>query len=149
MTIASLDPLTDLTAAVKTCLISNPWFAGIPILTYQRGDIINEIEQALGKLGLVIVIEHLPWTPEFDSEETFDITLTLGITVTEMPLLNQAETGTRKSGDATVVKIVEILNPFRGAPAIAEKCELVNDTDGQVSHLITAKADARYALAAQ
>jgi hypothetical protein len=143
----SNDPLRDVQESVAAVLTADPYFAGIPIITERKGDVLNQIEINLGKLGLCVVIETITGKPEHGAIGSYSLDLNVGITVTENVLINQGATGTKKPASEVVAMILCLLNPNRASvPAWAERFALVNDMGGSLIYQIDCKAAAGFAL---
>lgn len=144
----SEDPLKDIQTEVSSLLTADAYFSGIPILTEARGDLLNQLQRDLGRLGIVVVIETLTGKPEHASAGSYTIDLMLGITVTENVLINQGASGTRKPASAVVARIMCLLNPLRmqSLPAWVENFGLVDDSGGLLIYQLNCKAVAGFTL---
>lgn len=144
----SADPLKDIQTELSALLTADSYFSGVTILTESRGDILNQLQSALGKLGIVVIIETLTGKPETPGIGSYTIDLNLGITVTENVLINQSASGTRKPASAVVARIMCLLNPLRqqGLPAWIESFGLVDDSGGLLIYQLNCKARAGFEL---
>jgi hypothetical protein len=144
----SEDPLKDIQTELSALITADSYFSGIPILTEARGDILNQLQRALGKLGIVVIIETLTGKPEHASAGSYTVELSLGITVTENVLINQSASGTRKPASAVVARIMCLLNPLRQQelPAWIESFGLVDDSGGLLIYQLNCKAVAGFTL---
>jgi hypothetical protein len=143
----SNDPLKDIQDEVKNVLTAHSYFTGVEIITERKGDILNEIERNLGKLGICVVVETITGKPEYGAIGSYSLDLNVGITVTENVLINQGATGTRKPASEMVAMIMCLLNPNRpGVPAWVEQFSLVNDAGGLLIYQLECKAAAGFML---
>jgi hypothetical protein len=144
----SNDPLKDIQRELSGVITADSYFTGIPIITEARGDILNQIQRALGKLGICVIIETLTGRPEHASAGSYLIELNVGLTVTENVLINQGSTGTRKPASEVVARIMCLLNPLRqqALPAWVESFGLVDDSGGLLIYQLNCKARAGFTL---
>jgi hypothetical protein len=143
----SQDPLRDVQDSIKAVLTAQPWFAGIDIITEQKGDVLNRIDIALGKLGLCIVIETLTGKPEAMGSGAYTLELSVGITITENVIINQGSTGSKKPASMVVAMILCLLSSSRPlCPAYCTGFTLVNDSAGLLIYQINGKASAGFKL---
>lgn len=110
--------LAQLQNAISLMLSVDPVFNGtqstnakpVPIVTEQVGDIIQYTQQAIGEMGLVVLI----MTPDFRlMDQTFEPLVGLvriQIQVSEFFALNQSPTGTGISAQTLVARITELLH---------------------------------------
>lgn len=143
----SQDPLRDIQEAIKNWLTKEPYFAGIPIITEHKGDVMNRIDIALGKLGLCVVIEALKGRCDHLGAGAYSLDLSVGITITELVLVNESATGTKKIASEVLAVILCLLNPSRAAcPAFADTFDLVNDNGGLLIYQVQCKVTAGFKL---
>lgn len=143
----SSDPLRDIQESIAAVLTAHAYFTGIDVITERKGDILNMIDAAIGKLGICVVVETITGKPEHGSIGSYSLDLNVGITVTENVLINQGATGTRKPASEMVAMILCLLNPNRTAvPAWVERFSLVNDSNGLLIYLIECRAAAGFQL---
>lgn len=147
----SADPLKDIQSGISAIITADSYFTGLPVITEAKGDILNIIMRALGKLGICIVIETLTGKPEHAAIGAYRLDLDVGITVSENVLINQGATGSKKAASAVVARLLCILNPnaSRGVPAWAESFNLVDDSGGLLIYQIKCKAVAGFELSAE
>jgi len=143
----SNDPLKDIQEEVAAVLVADPYFSGVPVINERKGDILNDIERNLGKLGICVVIETITGRPEHGSIGSYSLSLNVGVTVTENVLINQSASGTRKPASEMVARIMCVLNPNRvGVPAWVERFALVNDVNGLLIYQLDCQASAGFQL---
>lgn len=143
----SLDPLKDIQDAIAKALTKEPFFANIPVITEAKGDVLNQIERAIAKLGICVVIETLTGKTDTMGVGAYSLDLKVGVTISEMVVINQGNSGTKKSASQVVAMILCLLNPSRSAsPAYADTFVLVNDSGGTLIYLINCRASAGFKL---
>ena len=143
----SQDPLKDIQDAIGKALTAHPYFSGIPVITERKGDVMNKIAIALGKLGICVVVQVLTGRTESMGAGAYSLDLKVGLTVTENVPINQGNTGSKKPASEMVAMILCLLNPNRGpVPAYCTDFVLVNDSGGLLIYLINGKAAAGFQL---
>ena len=143
----SLDPLKDIQEAIAKALKKEPFFANVPVITEAKGDVLNQIERAIAKIGISVVIETLTGKPETMGVGAYSLDLKVGVTVSENVVINQGASGSKKTASQVVAMILCLLNPSRTAsPAYAENFVLVNDSGGTLIYLINCRAAAGFKL---
>jgi hypothetical protein len=141
------DPLRDIQDEVAAFLKAETFLNDIPIITEQKGDILNQIDITLGKLGICVVVETLTGRPEHLGAGAYSLDIKVGITVTERVIINQGSTGTKKAASEVVAIILCLLNPSRArCPAHATSFDLVNDSAGLLIYQVNASATAGFQL---
>lgn len=96
-------------------LTADPYFDSIPVIPENVGDIENEIERGLGKLGIVVVIV----APTASTGQTREVPgpyydeINLVCAVTENVLLNRSVNGTNKHNLAVAEHVAAILHRFK------------------------------------
>lgn len=89
--------LTSLQESVLQIMQSDPYYARVKLLTEQLGDIRNQIQQALNKLGICALIT----TPSGDVKypnapgPMFD-PLTIAVDIVELVLINRGASGSQQ-----------------------------------------------------
>lgn len=134
------DPLLYIQGSLAEWLSARPYFAAIPILIADQGNVIENVQIAIKKLGLCIVIE--PSTPTFGySGATVMMDCPAAITVWENVLLNRSETGSRKRAGEVAIEIVKALKPQQtpAPPAVVADAQLKRDSGGECVYTLTAK----------
>lgn len=142
----SLDPLYEIQQRVATVLTSDPYFSGIPVICERKGDVLNQIQAALGKLGLCVVIETLTGRPEHAGIGAYSLELKMGISITERVIINQGATGSKKPASEVLARVLCLLNPIRATPAYAEDFVTVNDSGGLLVYLVNCTATAGFQI---
>lgn len=144
----SANPLKDIREEVLQTLRADAYFSNITLLTEERGDVLNRVLTAIGKLGLAVVIEPLHGKPENLAAGSYRLDLSLGVTVTENVLVNQGASGTKKPAEEVLARILCLLNPLRSesVPAWVESFDLVDDAGGLLVYQINCKAAAGFKL---
>lgn len=144
------DPLREIQNGVANDLLNNEvapgWFANVPVICEQKGDILNQIEISLGKLGICVVIEVLTGKKDSQGIGAYSLDLNVGITVTERVVVNQGPTGTKKRASQVVAMILSLLDDSRAVHAWTTGFTLVNDSGGLLIYSIQGKAAAGFAL---
>lgn len=88
-------------------------FAGVPVLTEIKGDLVNEVEMAIAKLGLCILV--LTPTMRNDEPEALAINLSadLVVQVMENPQINRGAGGTGLAAVDVAVTVAQELHYFQ------------------------------------
>lgn len=141
----STDPIRALQEAVANHIRQQPWFANVTVITADPGDVITQVNTALGKLGICIVIEPLEGSGENNGNAgSLDIEVQLGISVAERALTNRSASGTNKRATQVIVKLLQLFNPLNATPipATLGRWKLTNDTGGMVVYQVTGRSNA-------
>lgn len=142
----SQDPLRDIQESVAALFTADPYFAGIPILCERKGDLLNQLQAALSKLGICIIVETLTGTIEHQAVGAYALDLKVVVSITENVLINSGKTGTRKPASEVLARVLCLLNPMRSVPAWATSFDLASDSGGLLIYQITCKAAAGFTL---
>lgn len=117
------DAIYQLQKDVTGRLESHAYCSDIPVLLYEKGVILEDIEEALklftvksGKKGAAIVVSRAIRTvPQADpSGPRFDIIIPVG--VFEWPMLNRTSTGTGKVIEEIVSEVCHLIHGWRPYP---------------------------------
>ena len=96
------DPLYYMQQAIHDWLAARTYFAGIPILTAEQGNVVENVNTSLAKLGLCIIVE--PGVPTFGyAGAAINMDYPVRIIVWEKVLLNQGPTGLKKRASAVCI----------------------------------------------
>lgn len=132
------DPILQIQADLRTAILADPWFTGIPVVCSEPGNLEAQINTALGKLGLVITIQPLKGKLQGSTHLDMDI----GITVTEKPLLNRSASGLRKTATQVVINLLRVFSSMSAQMMVLDDWDLVNDNDGLLIYLTRGKCAA-------
>ena len=137
--IDTTDPLIYQQQAIRDWLLPLPYFAGIPIITAEQGNTIENVNTAIAKLGLCIIVE--PAVPTFSySGSNVVMDLPMRIIVWEKVMFNQGTTGSKKRASAVVIQIVKAFRPQTPpAPCVCTEAELTRDSGGDNVYTVIAK----------
>lgn len=138
----SLDPLYEIQQAVAAVFTADPYFSGIPVICERKGDVLNQVNTALGKLGLCLVIETLTGRVEHEGIGAYSLELKVGISIAERVIINQSNSGLKKPASEVLARVLCLLNPLRGVPATVDDFVTVNDSGGLLVYLVNCKAAA-------
>ncbi len=131
---------------IRQWLKAREFFSNVEVITEDRGDVINEVQTALGKLGIVVVVEMLKGRVEFPGVGAGSIAFGIGMTVHENVVINRSGDGTKKTAPDAVVEIFDVFNPLNAAthqkslPVLLEDFDLLNDSNGELIYQIRGKA---------
>lgn len=129
---------------VEKWLLARPFFSNVPVIGQDQGDVLTAVDEAIGKLGLVVVIETPVGTVRYADVGAGAISVDLTLTITENVVLNRASGGTGKQADDALDEILIALNPMNTAskelPCLCTKWRLVNDVGGLLIYQIDAVA---------
>ncbi|MBI4024847.1 MAG: hypothetical protein HY360_07675 [Verrucomicrobia bacterium] len=129
--------LTELQDAIAATLAARPEFAGVQIFTEKIGDIASEIEIAVGKIGICIVIltpsagvqyPNVPG-PLLDP-------VRIVVAIFEDVIINRSPTGTNKpAADVAtdVLRTLQLTTPAGANPIVpdgADALKLIPDSGG-------------------
>jgi len=134
------DPLLYIQGSLQDWLKARPYFASIPVLLADQGNIIESIKVAVAKTGLCIIIE--PTIPTFGySGPSITMDVPCAITVWESVIVNRGAAGTRKRASEVVIEIVKALKPQQtpAPPAVVADAQLKRDSGGECVYTLTAK----------
>jgi hypothetical protein len=135
------DPLLAFQQATKEHLAARRFLAGIPILIADTGDIISNIEQAVAKVGICIIVE--PATAQLGySGAAIQLSPDLRIIVWENVLVNRGTTGTKQRASAVALAVAIALAPkfTPTPPVVGTNITLEKDTQGVCIYSISAMA---------
>ena len=89
----------------------------IPVVTRRVGDIARAVQEAIGKVGIVIIV-MLPGS-EFTGEAArIALRPKFAIMVKENPVLNQSATGTRKAAEVVIAHVIKAVHWQPNNPAL-------------------------------
>lgn len=133
------DPFLDCQEQAAAWIKARPWFAGIPVVTADQGNVLEAITANLSKLGLCIIVE--PSEPAFSYAGTrINVDLPIVLTVWENVLFNRGSTGTRKRASAVAMELVRAFRPQTpAAPCVVTEAQLRRDSGGECVYTVTAR----------
>lgn len=126
--------LSDVNRDLKNAIQANPWFSNVPVVVQDKGDVNNQIELALNKLGIGIVIEQADGRIDFQGPAVVSIPLNTTITISENVLINRSESGSGKRADQVLIRLILLFNPYSAAGQLIslKKFSLINDMGGSL-----------------
>jgi hypothetical protein len=77
---------------------------GVRVIAENRMDLLNEVDVALAKLGMAVVVAITRVTPDETGAYGGAIVVTVTLQAHEIPLINRAESGTQKTAQQILVK---------------------------------------------
>lgn len=145
----SSDPIRAIQEAVADRIRNASWFSNVAIVTADPGDVLAKVQEAIGKLGICIVIEPLEGGAESNGSSGLDLDVQLGISVAERPTLNRSPKGTNKKATEVIARLLCLFNPTNTTPipATLGRWKLANDTGGLVVYQVTGHASASWTVA--
>lgn len=104
------EKLTTVGDTFAALIAADAYFAGIPVATERKGDIGATIRDALAKLGLSVAVV----VPDGDTMKRQGDTLQMRVRVvaqiSELYLVNQGATGSRKPALAAAVRVMKAVD---------------------------------------
>ncbi len=109
--------LHNIQVAMQKALIKDPWFAGIPVITQNQGDIDTLIKQKISRIGiacLVILEEAIQENPTATGPYFDEVRY--AVEVSEQVTINRSSVGTRKPILDVCEHVACALHHFEYAP---------------------------------
>lgn len=133
------DPFLDCQEQAAAWIKARPYFAGIPVLIADQGNVLESITANLAKLGLCIIVE--PSEPAFGYAGTkINVEIPVVFTVWENVLLNRGPAGTRKRASAVAMELARAFRPQTpAAPCVVTDAQLRRDSGGECVYTLTAR----------
>jgi hypothetical protein len=129
--------LRELQAEIADKIRSHPELNGISILTADKGDIATEVDLAIAKLGLVIIVEPLPGKVSYHAPDRGAMDLEFAISILENVTLNRSgwaegTAGTGLTADGALELLLELFNPLQasGSPIHPDRFTLAENGAG-------------------
>ncbi|MES2692661.1 MAG: hypothetical protein V4773_04250 [Verrucomicrobiota bacterium] len=107
---SALDPFDTPRDTVRALIAARPYFAGVAIHTEKAGDLVQTLTNQLAKLGLAIVVMVPAADSGVNKGDMIQQTLRIVVEVSELVVLNQGATGTKKPALMAVREIVKAIH---------------------------------------
>jgi hypothetical protein len=127
---------TTLQNSVVAAIRADPWFARITVLSEQIGDIENQIQRSLSKLGICAIVLTPGASVKYaDAPGPLLDPLTVAIDIVELVLTNRGNSGSKQPASDVAERIAWLLHhpndPERSPPMsnrlIVRKISLIPD----------------------
>lgn len=106
----STDPFDTPRDTVRDLIAARPYFAGMTIHTEKVGDLVNTLTIQLAKLGLAIVVQVPDANEGVNRGDDIQIPLRIVIEVSELVLINQSPTGSKKPALVAVREVIKAIH---------------------------------------
>lgn len=106
----STDPFDTPRDTVRDLIAAQPYFAGVTIHTEKIGDLVNTLTIQLSKLGLAIVVMVPDAGGGVNRGSGIQQTIRIVVEVSELVVLNQSPTGSKKPALVAVREIIKAIH---------------------------------------
>ena len=129
---------------ITNWLKKRDFFSNVDVIGQDKGNVLAEVEQAISKLGLCVVVEVTGGDVKYPDVGAGAVDVKITFTITENVMINRADGGTGKTADDALDEILVAFNPLNGMalPCLCKTWRLVNDTDGLLAYQIDATSQA-------